>query len=471
MTGKTVAMKVTSLAGQVVLAWLLLEEDFGLYALALTVYGVGSLVHQAGVREVLIHRQASFERWATAGFWLSLTLGTAAASLIVGLAPIAARIYDEPGLTPLLWILALGIPLKSLEVVPRTLLQNQLRFAPLALVGLVSNILEVLGAITLAFLGFGALSFVIPKPIVYLMQSGVTWGLARPHLRRGFEFRKWRHLVDHSVLSLVAAFLAMAIMQGDYILLGLLFPAQMVGIYYFAYRLSSQTLSVFNANMAQVLLPALSKYTSDPSRQIAGFLSGLKTMALITVPVCLLQAALAEPVVGILFEERWAEAIPLIQILSVGMAFHAVGGNTGSTLLRAQGRFSTLVWVLCVRATVFFLAVGIGAHLGGLEGAAFGVLAFMVSTGAFGFTVAVLPGGGDWLSFWRVILPPLLLGAFAVGASVILANSIPEAFSSNALSMIIIVVTSGSLYLLGAAALLRSHCDEFRRRLEQVWKH
>ena len=57
MTVQTILTKVLSLGSQLILARLLLEEDFGLYGLALTVYSFAAMIHQAGIQEVLIHRQ------------------------------------------------------------------------------------------------------------------------------------------------------------------------------------------------------------------------------------------------------------------------------------------------------------------------------------------------------------------------------------------------------------------------------
>ena len=466
MTAKTMGMKATSLIGQVVLAWLLLEDDFGVYALALTVFGVASLIHQGGVREVLVHRQASFDRWATAGFWLSLVLGSGSALVMIGLTPVAVAVYDEPRLESLLWILAASIPLQSLGVVPHALLQKELRFRALAVTGFGAHLLETASSVLLAFLGFGALSFILPKPAIALFSTLVLWILARPSLQRGFAFRRWRYLINHSLLSLSAAFLAMTIAQGDYALLGFLFPAQLVGIYFLAYRLSSQTLAVFNSNLAQVLLPALTRYRSDPERQVQGFLSGIRPLAFITVPVCLLQAALADPVITVLFEERWSDAIPLVQILSIGMAFNAVGGNPGSTLLKAQGRFSTLVLVLGVKTGVFVAAVGTGASFFGVTGAAFGVLFFMISTGVLAFTVAVSLGGGTSATFWRIVMPPIILGGIAVGSAAVLSR----AFSSSLASALTILIFSTAVYVAGAYVLMPDRWEECRFRLKQAFQ-
>ena len=44
---------------------------------------------------------------------------------------------------------------------------------------------------------------------------------------------------------------------------------------------------------------------------------------LIAIPACLLQAALADPAVHLLFKPQWYPAIPVIQLLSIGWCYLA----------------------------------------------------------------------------------------------------------------------------------------------------
>src|SRR5256885_5179199 len=95
LIAQTVGSKLVTMIGQVVLARLLLPDDFGLVGLAYTVTGFAVLIQQAGLREILINRHVHFNRWANPAFWMSLTLGCLGAALMVILAPVAAWMYDD----------------------------------------------------------------------------------------------------------------------------------------------------------------------------------------------------------------------------------------------------------------------------------------------------------------------------------------------------------------------------------------
>src|SRR4051812_37882323 len=87
MTIQAVAARVAALVGQVLLAWYLGPEEFGLMALALTVQVFVGVLQQAGLKEVLVQRQSSFHRLASTTFWLSLIIGLTAAAVMVVIAP------------------------------------------------------------------------------------------------------------------------------------------------------------------------------------------------------------------------------------------------------------------------------------------------------------------------------------------------------------------------------------------------
>ena len=64
--------KVTSLFGQIVLAWYLAPVDYGLVALTAGVSVFVGMIQSAGLRESLILRQREIGEWVNAAFWLGV---------------------------------------------------------------------------------------------------------------------------------------------------------------------------------------------------------------------------------------------------------------------------------------------------------------------------------------------------------------------------------------------------------------
>ncbi len=366
MVGQGVTAKVLAVVGQIVLARFLGPRKWGLVGLAYTVFGFANLIQQSGVREVLIHRQARFYRWANAGFWMSLTGGLLAGAIMAAAAPLAAHFYSQgPQFVWLILILAVSAPLSSLAIVPTALLQNQLRFRPLTVVTLMTTIGTFGLAIIFAWRGWGAFSYILPVPIVALANAAWLWAIARPPIRLRPQLRRWRYLIGDSGRTLGAAFFFNVTVQGGVVVLGLFHADDAtIGIYTFALVLSLQTTQLLTANFGSVLFPALSQLQGDPPRQQQAFLRAVRCLTLIGVPLCLLQAACSESLLRLLYGTKWMGAVHVLQVLSIAMAVQ-LANPAAISLLQAQGRFRTVLNLSMGCALLFLVFTVAGAVLGG----------------------------------------------------------------------------------------------------------
>ena len=401
--------------GQIILAWYLVPDDFGQLGLALTVTAFASLLQNAGIREILIHRQKRFASWANPAFWMSAFTGLLAGGFIVAVAPVAAAAYHNPQLVGLLLLFALSPPLFALAVVPDAQLQIQLRFRALAIVNIVLNIAQTATLVLLAWRGFGAYSFPLAPLAVLPARVAVTMWMARPPIRLSPQLRRWRYLLkDSSRLLLSGALLALTT-QGDYLILGRLYDTATVGVYVFAFNLSTQVLVLLMSNLSGVLFPALSQLRNDPPRQLRAFRRAAQALVVVATPLCLLQAAVADPLLRLLFGDKWLAAIPILQVLSVAIAAGILNGPSFN-LLQARGRFGTVLWLSVLAAAMAFAGWIPGALLGKGLGLACGGLTACAITSFIVLTQAVAAAGGSRRDVFSALAGPVVA---AVGMGII----------------------------------------------------
>jgi PST family polysaccharide transporter len=321
-----------------------------------------------------------------------------------------------------------------------------MRFGYLAGVKCFTAIGQMGLSIIFALMGFGALSFVLPVPIITGARLALLWGpIWRTRERSGIrirpriQIRRWKYLFGDGLTLLLANFFVMLTWQGDYIILGTMHDMKTVGIYFFAFNLSIQTMQVFTSNLTGVLFPALSKLQNDPVHQTRAFLQAAAMLAVVGVPLCLMQAALAGPAVSIAFNSWWQPAIRVLQLLSIGMAIRIVS-SPGGSLIQAQGRFKTYLLINAINASVFLALVWAGAKLGehvpswlmwiarDLHAAALvaaAVALYFAVIGPVFMYVAVRPGGGTARDVWRIYAGPCLAAGLAVGGAVVAGRMVP----------------------------------------------
>ena len=421
----TFGIKAVTLGCQLILAWKLSASDFGLVALAYSVTAFTAVIQRNGLREILVQRAQRFDEYANSAFWLSLVIGAIVTVLTLGAAPLAVHIYKQPPLLCILSILAVGQMLLALQSVPGAKLQTTMKFRELSLVNLFEGVTTGLLTVVFAMTGWKAYSIVLPIPIVQTISLLIQLKLSGFRPRRGFSWTIWREMIGASTLLLGAALLYAFNMQGANIVLGFFHGAAVVGIFFFAYNLCNQVTSLLTNNLYSVLLPTLSNLQDDADRQTRVFLRVTHLVNLVGMFVCLLLAAVADPLIRALYGSKWVAAIPSMQVLSIGMTF-SISFALSINLLTAQGRFKEMLWFNVFRAAGFITLVTLGAVIGGALAVSWATAIFTLLFGPAITFIAIHPGNGTWDEIFESHVWPLIIGVIACGTAVYLSQFFPR---------------------------------------------
>jgi PST family polysaccharide transporter len=429
--------------------------------MAYTVTTFVDLIQQAGVNQVLIHRHTSYRTWLNPAFWMSMTTGLLASVVVLVCAPLAATVYGEPKLIGLLSVLAIAPPIRALSLIPTAKLQIDMRFGLLAKTMIATSLLQMVLAVSLAALGFGAYSVVLPVPLAEAVRMAVYWRQVRPQVRLNFQVNRWRYLISDTVYTLAAQFCYTMIGQGDYIILGLFYSAGEMGLYYFAFNLSLQSLNIFTTNLAKVLFPTLSQLQGDRKRQTRAFIKAAELLTFVTVPGCLFQVALADDFIHALYKPDWYGAVPLLRVLSIALAFRAIGASVPG-LMMAQGRFRfTMNWAVFSMGC-FLTLVLIGAWWS-VYSAALAVLAYSIVIGPTGVYLAIRAGGGGWSDVRNIYAKPMFAAAISIASGWLISRAIPPLPLVEWWRMATIGLVGSGLYLAVMWFVARS-------QLQQLWR-
>lgn len=365
--------KSISFITQIVLAWFLIEEDFGLVALALTIYILIGTVQSAGVVEFLVSRSKRMTLWMPVSFWTSIFIGLISLVTCTSAGLLAAEIYNNPRLFHLLSVLSVGYLFRSASCVSHACLLTMMRFKAIAIVDLLLVVTRSAVSVILAKVGFGPWAIIIPIPIGYMIQMLIYVSLSPPKITGIVTLRRVKVLLNNSWLLVAAAINAALIGQVDYLIIGRYVSSTELGLYYFAFAFSAQAMQIFAFNISGVLFPAFSSLKRDPARQLNAFIKSVRVFNHIIFPICFLQAALARPIFDLLFADRWLNSVPLAQWLFIGLAFQSISWPTAS-LMKAQGRLKANLTAGCASVCILIIIMFCAVRFGGIYGAAIGIV-------------------------------------------------------------------------------------------------
>ncbi len=412
MVLQTLASKGVGVIGQIILARLLTPRDFGLVGLAYAAAALPNILRKSGIPQMLVQKQHTLARWATAAFWMEVVLGIGAAILMLLAAPYAAMAFHAPKLIAIMEILAPGVAITALFAVPTARLTQDMRFRELAIIGFGYNVLAMLLSILLATLGWGVYSFVIPLPVVGALRAIALWLAAPMRIRLAPQFRRWPHLIGGSSLLMGSVIFQTVSRIAELSCLRAFAPVAMVGEYFFAANLSTQVTQVFSTNVAGVLYPALTSIQHERQRQTNAFLRAANLVALVGMPLCVLEALLARPLLVGIYGAKWIHAIVPLELLAMGAAFMLLMEPALNFIL-AQGRFRfQLIWA-SASAMVYVPLVFVAAWTGGAVMLAAAVAVYSVIATPLLLWLAIANGGGTWRDVASIFFTPAAMATVA----------------------------------------------------------
>ncbi|MCA9285415.1 MAG: oligosaccharide flippase family protein [Phycisphaerales bacterium] len=417
LTSAAVFTKGSGFLANLVLGWLLSKDDFGVFAIAISLSSVATSIQDGGATRLIRHPD-EFARLGRAVSRVSLAVNLLAATAVLVMAPIAASIYQRPSLVWLLLIIGASLPLGNRPLMLKARLIADLRFGTLSRIDTTSTIFRNILAVTLAWAGFGAMSLALPTPIGLLLDwlllhRAVGSGIPGEPLNRALFaelFRSMRWIA----LGLVAIAIAA---NGPPTIIGLFQPTAVVGVFFFGMQIALTPLMVFNAGLAQVLMPTLSRFRDDTRRQGLAFQRMLSVVSLASAPIAIGIVLLAPQLVQLLWHGRWNDAVPVIQATAATIPFRLVG-PAGQAVMESRGRWGLRASLLVADAVGTLVVAAVGARLGGAAVIAACLACFrLVMSMVYGIGSGRLVGVGV-VHILRCLVPPVLIsGSVALVAS------------------------------------------------------
>ena len=447
---------------QLILARLLMPEDFGIIGLALTVTTIANTLISFGVDEVLLQRQKTIGFWETPAFWLSFGISFLGMLGMFAIAPLAAKWYHSPNLIGLIVAIAIATPLRALATVPTARIRAELDFRFLAIYNTFDIFALQILTVVLAACNFGPYAFALPYPIVGLLRAVWVWRRSAPRLNRRFRPVQLRYLFRNSTYVLFTRVLIELVGQGDYIVLGLITSKIEVGFYFFAFRFSAQPVRMLAGNVTSVIFPALAQFRSDTEKQVSAVVRACRLLAYLVMPFCFLQAALAHPALHLLFGERWMKAVPYVAILSVGLPFDAMSWVTGS-LLSARRDFRTAFFYQLASAPIFYGMIITGGWLYSTMGVAIAVAVYYFTLPQIISYMILMKNKVSWKTITEFYFVPSLFSIVAASIGVA-CSRLPGLEKNDFLQCLIIGIVMVSIYIGLVAAFRRNMLSEILER-------
>jgi O-antigen/teichoic acid export membrane protein len=398
--------KFLTFISMVVLARLLVPEQFGVVALALLAIQYLDALGDLGISEALIYQRDNLERASNVAFIISVLSGIGLAAVAVIGAPYFAAFYNEPALTPMLQVLALSLIITSFGQTQMALLTKDMRFRQKMVPDLSRTLVKGLASIGLALFGFGAWSLVWGQVLGALATTIALWAVSRWRPRLMWDGPLARQMLSYGGQVLGIQLLSVVWATADYLIVGKLLGRAELAYYQQAFRVTDLLIINIAFVVGKVLFPSYTKMSRDPAQLEQGYLSTIRYMALATLPLSLGVCIVAPIFVRLVFGPQWVAMTPALQLLAIRAGLSTLSFN-GGHLLKAIGKPAIVNYQVLAKLAVLVLVVFLTVPYGFVAVAAgqVGVAIFVV---LMDFLTIRWQLGFSLANIWRQIQPALV---------------------------------------------------------------
>ena len=450
----TIVLRMGSVVVGIILARVLAPEQFGVYAVALTVQGILITLSDLGLSADIV-RSDHPEKIAPTVATLSLVSGVIVASLTLATSSSLATLLGSPSAGPAIAVLSGTLLLAGVSAVPYGFLQRRFQQRELFFVGVADFVVSTVVTLVLIALGFGVLGLAIGRVSAQLVSSTMQFVLARVKPRFGIDREVLKPVLAFGLPIAAANMLSWGLVNVDNIILARVAGATALGFYVLAFNISSWPMSALSQVVRSISMPYFSRAKSGSG--------GLATLTAIAwagaLPAGAVLAALSVPVIDVVYGVKWLPAAPVLAALglygSLRVAFEIFSGY-----LYTQGRSRLVLWIQIIWLVALVGAMIAATRAYGIVGAGWVhvVVASLVILPAY--LIALKLSGVRIREFARqawwptaATVPALIV---AIGAHLLIPNAL--------IALLVGGFGAVAVYCALAWPWLRRHLRDLRRR-------
>lgn len=435
----------------VLLARLLTPADFGTYAtVSLLVMGTGVLL-DVGLGAIVVQQaEEPTPELLRSVFTAQMLIFGAAAAVIMAVARPAAVWFHLTAEGPsLLRVMALSMVIAVFGSNSHLLLERRMRFEIFARLDVVNTLVERVGALALAYLGFGTWSFVIGAVAAVCVRVAMLFAAAPWRLGWRLERTLLKRALRFGLAFQGANLTALARDNINALLGGSVFGPKAVGYLNWGMNLAQTCSHSFVMIVGRVSFPAFARLHDAPAERERLLVRTLGGLNLVTWPLLAIAATLGSPIVAHVYGEAWRPALPVLWAFSARFA----ATNTTSILvsyLNATGRAGA-----SFRITLLWTAVEWGLALALLPKFGFYGIAVACGVGALLPACWLLFGFRSEITFptARLFLLPLGIAAGAAALAWMLAPLVTTGLNLVGVLALLAASLAGVIAIVERAAL------------------
>jgi O-antigen/teichoic acid export membrane protein len=369
-----VSGRALGIAKFVILARLLTPVDFGLIGIAMFVLACLEVFTETGAQAALVQKRDDIASYLDVAWTLQVARGAAGAAVMVALAPLVARVFDQPGAVPVVQAMAGLVVLRALMNPAAVYFTRNLEFSKVFLLDFADGAVGLAVAVAMALLVPNVWALVTAVLAAHGVKTLLSYVVHPYRPRFTTDPAKLAELIGFGKWVFGSSVLLFLTHRSADLVVGRLLGTAALGLHQMAYRLAILPTTEVTHVISQVAFPAYARMQTARDELRGWYLATLRVTATVSTLGGLLLLLLSREVVWVVLGPAWGPMLPAFQVLCVYGLVRAYAATMGP-LFQAVGRPDLVTKMSAAQAVLLALGLYPLTVAAGLVGAALALLA------------------------------------------------------------------------------------------------
>ena len=400
---------------QIILARLLLPEDYGIIALIVVFIAISQTFVQSGLGTALIQKKEVTDEDYSSVFYLTLVVALVFYGILFLAAPFIAAFYNQPLITPVLRVLGLTLFFGAINTIQNAVIARNFQFRKLFISSLGAVLLSGVIGVAMAYTGYGVWALVGQQLTSIIALCAIMWLTVKWRPKLLFSLTRVKELFSFGWKLLVSGLMDVIYNNLSSLIIGKLYPASMLGYYTKGQEFPNVLVSNINSSIQAVMFPAYAKNQDNRPMVKQIMRRALVTSSFLVFPAMAGLAAVAEPLVILLLTEKWLVAVPFLQIFCAVYALwpiHTVNLQAINALGRSDVFLKLEILKKIVGVSMLAVTVPIGIYAMALGMIVTGIIATLINSYPNKLLLDY-----SFTEQWRDLMPALILSLIMCGVA------------------------------------------------------
>ena len=360
--GERISAQLISFIVSVVLARILLPEQYGTVAIVMIFITLANSLITSGMGTALVQKKDSDSKDFSTLFWASLSMSFFLYVVLFFLSPVIANFYSDDSLVLILRVMGIMLPISSIKSIQHAYVSKNMIFKKFFISTLFGTIISGIVGISMAYCGLGVWALVAQYLINCFVDTLVLFFTVKWHPNLVFSIKRFKELFSYGWKIMAAGFIGTVFNEIKSLAVGYKYSTVDLAYYNKGEHIPNLVINNVNDAIESVTFPAFSQIQDDTEKMKMKTKEMIRASNLILMPILFGIAAIAEPLTIILFTEKWIAIVPFIQLACIAKMFSVVT-TLNLQAVKAKGNSDVLLKLEFIKKPVYLMFILVGIFI------------------------------------------------------------------------------------------------------------